>query len=94
MGNGPFGRRKRYKIGELLMMPDPRDLLALWHRAYNGTSTGPFYGIRGWYHDLYRDKLKGRNILDVGCGFAISSLHFAEHGLALPSPISSRTTCV
>jgi SAM-dependent methyltransferase len=78
-GTVPLDTETRIKSSELLMMPD-QDLLALWHRAYNGTSAGPFYGIRGWYHDLYRGKLKGRNILDVGCGLAVSSFHFAEHG--------------
>jgi FkbM family methyltransferase len=78
-GTVPLDAETRIESSDLLTMPD-RDLLALWHRAYNGTSTGLFYGIRGWYHDLYRDKLRGHKILDVGCGLAVSSLHFAEHG--------------
>jgi 2-polyprenyl-3-methyl-5-hydroxy-6-metoxy-1,4-benzoquinol methylase len=75
----PLDAETRVESSELLALPD-RDLLALWDRAYNGTSTGQFYGIRGWYHDLYRDELKGQKILDVGCGLAVSSVHFAEHG--------------
>jgi 2-polyprenyl-3-methyl-5-hydroxy-6-metoxy-1,4-benzoquinol methylase len=75
----PLDAETRVESSELLALPD-RDLLALWDRAYNGTSTGQFYGIRGWYHDRYRDELKGQKILDVGCGLAVSSVHFAEHG--------------
>jgi 2-polyprenyl-3-methyl-5-hydroxy-6-metoxy-1,4-benzoquinol methylase len=30
-----------------------------------------------------RDQLRGLKILDVGCGLAISSLYFAEHGARL-----------
>jgi hypothetical protein len=50
-GTVPLDAETRIESGALLTMPD-RDLLALWHRAYNGTSTGPFYGIRGSYHEL------------------------------------------
>jgi SAM-dependent methyltransferase len=78
-GTVPFDAVTRIESRELLTISD-QDLLAVWDRAYHGTSTGSFYGIRGWYHDLYRDKLKGRKVLDLGCGLAISSIHFAEHG--------------
>jgi SAM-dependent methyltransferase len=81
-GTVPFDAATRVESRELLTVSD-QDLLAAWDRAYHGTSTGSFYGLRGWYHDLYRHKLKGLKVLDLGCGLAVSSIHFAEHGARL-----------
>ncbi len=81
-GTVPYDARTRTTSYELLKLSDP-ELLAAWDRAYNGTSTGPYYGIRGWYHDLYRAQLSGHKVLDLGCGMAVSSIHFAEHGARL-----------
>jgi len=78
----PVEATSRLSSRELLLLSD-RELLAIWDRAFHGTSAGPNYGIRGWYHDLYRDKLAGLEVLDVGCGLAVSSIHFAEHGARL-----------
>jgi len=78
----PVEATSRLNSRDLLQLPDAQ-LLSIWDRAFHGTSTGSYYGIRGWYHDLYRDKLAGLDVLDVGCGLAISSIHFAEHGARL-----------
>lgn len=56
------------------------DLLALWRRACDEATTGQAFGVRGWYHLLYRDILRGKRVLDVGSGFGIDALTFAEHG--------------
>jgi 2-polyprenyl-3-methyl-5-hydroxy-6-metoxy-1,4-benzoquinol methylase len=42
--------------------------------------------IRGWYRLLYRDFVRGKQILDVGSGLAFDSITFAERG--------ARVTCV
>jgi SAM-dependent methyltransferase len=78
----PVEATSRLSSKDLLQLSDA-ELLAVWDRAFHGTSTGSSYGIRGWYHDLYRDKLAGLEVLDLGCGLAVSSLHFAEHGASL-----------
>jgi SAM-dependent methyltransferase len=78
----PVDAASRLSSSELLQLSDS-ELLAVWERAFHGTSTGPYYGVRGWYHDIYRDKLVGREVLDIGCGLAVSSIHFAEHGAHL-----------
>jgi 2-polyprenyl-3-methyl-5-hydroxy-6-metoxy-1,4-benzoquinol methylase len=77
-GTIPCGQT-RIESRDLLRLGD-RELLEAWNRAYHGISTGPYYGISGWYHDLYRPQLFGRKVLDLGCGMAVSSIHFAEHG--------------
>jgi SAM-dependent methyltransferase len=78
----PAGPATRLDAAALAELPDDQ-LLDTWQASLARASTGPGYGIRGWYHDLYRDQLRGLKVLDVGCGFAISSLHFAEHGARL-----------
>lgn len=78
-GTVPYDAQNRTESHDLLQLAD-RDLLAAWDQAYHRTSTGSNFGIRGWYHDLYRGKLSGQTVLDLGCGMAVSSIHFAEHG--------------
>jgi 2-polyprenyl-3-methyl-5-hydroxy-6-metoxy-1,4-benzoquinol methylase len=78
----PAGQTATQDSTALLSLSDD-DLLAAWQASFDSTSTGAGYGIRGWYHDIYRDHLRGLNVLDVGCGFAASSLYFAEHGAQL-----------
>jgi SAM-dependent methyltransferase len=75
----PAGPSTRVQATALADLPDP-ELLAAWEAALERTTTGAGYGIRGWYHDLYRDQLRGLKVLDLGCGFGISSLYFAENG--------------
>lgn len=38
---------------------------------------------RLWFETLYADVFRGKRVLDVGCGLAISTLHFATHGAKL-----------
>src|SRR5260370_6488742 len=68
----PYDAQTRMESRDLLQLGD-RELLEAWDRAYHGNSTGPHYGIRGWYHDLYRAELSGRKVLDLGCGMAVVS---------------------
>ncbi len=78
----PCDLQTRLDSPDLVQLGD-QELLSVWERAYHGTSTGLNFGIRGWYHRLYRDELAGRKVLDLGCGLAVSSIHFAEHGANL-----------
>jgi SAM-dependent methyltransferase len=78
----PSTEKERAESQDLLRLGDV-ELLAAWDAAYRSCSAGHGYGHRGWYHDLYRDKLSGRKVLDLGCGFGISTIHFAEHGARL-----------
>lgn len=35
---------------------------------------------RAWYHQLYKDVLRGKRVLDVGSGFGIDGIAFAREG--------------
>jgi len=58
-------------------------LLAEWERARTDITTGSEFSHRGWYHKLYADGMRGKKILDVGSGFAVDSITFAQHGAKL-----------
>ena len=87
----PFAilRRKWSEIpGDVNMRVRSEDLLALsddnllvkWQQIVDRDTQGSGYGVRGWYHDLYRNVVSGQRILDVGCGLGISTIPFAEIG--------------
>ena len=78
-GEVPFDQYERRMSKDLLQLSD-QELLEKWEFAYRGSSTGEAFSVRGWYQTLYRDGLRGKRILDVGCGLAPDSIHFAEHG--------------
>lgn len=75
----PAGGTVQISSGDMLCMTDA-ELSRTWQAAFDRASVGHGYNIRGWYHDLYRAQLAGKKCLDVGCGLALSTLHFAEHG--------------
>lgn len=75
----PSGNDARQSSTELLEMPDD-ELLAHWERALARDTEGPGFGMRGWYHVLYRDLVDGKRLLDVGCGLGFSSITFAQYG--------------
>jgi 2-polyprenyl-3-methyl-5-hydroxy-6-metoxy-1,4-benzoquinol methylase len=75
----PAGGSFQILTGDMLCMTDV-ELMRVWQASFDRASVGPGYNIRGWYHDLYRERLAGKKCLDVGCGMALSTLHFAEHG--------------
>src|SRR6185295_16215044 len=41
---------------------------------------GDSFSIRGWYHLLYKDILRGKRTMDVGSGFGIDGISFALEG--------------
>lgn len=75
----PIGRRSRLETADLARLDDA-ELLAVWESARRELTTGGEWDHRGWYHERYRDELRGKRIVDVGCGFGIDSLTFAQHG--------------
>ena len=52
----------------------------VWQQQRSTASTGSAYPIRGWYHELYRDVLRGKRVLDVGAGLGIDAFTFAQAG--------------
>src|SRR5215475_5557182 len=63
-----------------LLRQDDATILAQFERALQHDTEGAGYGLRGWYHDMYRPVMPGRKVLDVGCGMGISTITFAEMG--------------
>lgn len=58
-------------------------LLAEWEEAREDITTGPEFAHRGWYHALYADGMRGKKVMDIGSGFAVDSITFAQHGARL-----------
>ena len=69
----------RVQTNDLLKMSDA-ELLKYWRRERDAASSGSAYPIRGWYHELYRDVLRGKRVLDVGAGLGIDAFTFARAG--------------
>lgn len=78
----PTTRSGRMRTTELLALPDDA-LLAEWEKAREDITTGPEFAHRGWYHTLYADGMRGKKVMDVGSGFGIDSITFAQHGARL-----------
>src|SRR6266581_6130066 len=58
-------------------------LLAEWEKARQDITTGPEFAHRGWYHALYADGMRGKKVMDIGSGFGVDSITFAQHGARL-----------
>jgi 2-polyprenyl-3-methyl-5-hydroxy-6-metoxy-1,4-benzoquinol methylase len=75
----PAGSEERRRSDELLRLND-EELVALWSKAREGMTTGTSFEMRGWYQLLYADVLRGRKVLDVGCGMGFDSITYAQQG--------------
>ena len=64
---------------KLMALPDEA-LLVEWERARTNITTGPEFAHRGWYHALYADSMRGKKVMDVGSGFGVDPITFAQHG--------------
>jgi SAM-dependent methyltransferase len=64
---------------ELLVLPDD-ELLAKWEKSRTALTTGAEWDHRGWYHTLYADSMRGKKVVDIGSGFGVDSITFAQHG--------------
>jgi len=69
----------RITTTDLLNLPDA-ELLDVWRRTHDNASKGKMFDVRGWYHTLYQNFFSGRKIMDVGSGFGIDGLFFAQNG--------------
>lgn len=77
IGAGTYNRTTR-----LIELSD-EELLAEWEKARRDITTGAEFTHRGWYHALYADGMRGKKVLDVGSGFGVDSITFAQHGARL-----------
>ena len=78
-GEVPYEQYERRMSADLLALSDA-EVVEKWETGYAGGSTGKAFSVRGWYQTIYRDVFRGKKILDVGCGLAPDTVHYAEHG--------------
>lgn len=74
----PTTQSGRKSTIDLLRFSD-EELLTEWTASREDITTGSEFAHRGWYHSLYAESMRGRKLLDVGSGFAIDSITFAQH---------------
>ncbi len=67
---------------ELKLLGD-RELLNFWDAKQKQNLSGEGYEVRGWYHVLYDPIVKGKTLLDIGCGLGLDSVRFAELGASV-----------
>src|SRR5687767_6719645 len=72
----PGTRQERVFSANLLALDDG-SLLAYWERGREETTVP---AVRGWFQDLYQDRLSGLDVADVGPGIGIDGFFFASHG--------------
>src|SRR5713226_6858404 len=70
------------KTTRLMDLPD-HALLVEWEKARKDITTGSEFAHRGWYHTLYAEGMRGKKVMDVGSGFGVDSITFAQHGARL-----------
>jgi 2-polyprenyl-3-methyl-5-hydroxy-6-metoxy-1,4-benzoquinol methylase len=66
----------------LLKLSD-EELVAHWEKVRLDLTTGTEWAHRGWYHTLYANGMRGKKVMDVGSGFGVDSITFAQYGAKL-----------
>jgi len=81
-GDVPITNWEILSTEELLRLPDD-ELIAKWEKSRTALTTGEEWDHRGWYHALYADSMAGKKVMDIGSGFGVDSITFAQHGASL-----------
>jgi len=75
----PTNNKEYLSTSNLLELSD-RELLAKWEDSRRAITTGAEFGHRGWYHTLYAEFIRGKKVMDVGSGFGVDPITFAQLG--------------
>ena len=78
-GTVPAGNSNRINTLQMLKM-STQELVDLYENSLTHDTVGSGFGIRGWFHEIYKELLVDKAVLDVGAGFGISSIFFAREG--------------
>jgi SAM-dependent methyltransferase len=78
-GEVPGSSHYRLQSDELLKLDDKK-LVQLWTNTKLQDTTGDRFPVRGWYHELYKDVLQSKRVMDFGSGFGIDGITFAQNG--------------
>lgn len=79
----PVTAQERDGSAQLSSLSDD-ELLARFEAAWSTTTAGPDgFSIRGWYHELYRDALAGKRVLEVGSGVGVDTVFLAGAGASV-----------
>lgn len=81
-GEVPITNWEILSTEQLLALPDDA-LLQKWEKSRTTLTTGGEWDHRGWYHTLYADSMQGKKVMDIGSGFGVDSITFAQHGARL-----------
>ena len=81
-GTVPAGLSGRRSTQDLLKS-STEELREFWIATHAEATTGDGFSVRGWYHALYRDVLRGKKVLEIGSGMGIDGIEFARHGAAM-----------
>src|SRR5712671_2594457 len=77
--NVPATANASRKTTNLMELSD-NALVGEWEAARADITTGAEFAHRGWYHALYAPGMRGKKVMDVGSGFGVDSITFAQHG--------------
>lgn len=76
----PAANFQIWSTKELLALPDEA-LLAKWQETRAAeTGTGSGFEHKGWIHELYGDWMRGKKLMDVGSGFGVDGITYAQRG--------------
>jgi hypothetical protein len=73
------GAADRHSTALLFGLSD-QELVQHWIQIKMDAVSGKNFPVRGWYHALYTDILRGKRVMDVGSGLGIDGITFAEAG--------------
>ena len=72
----PVNRMERVFSRTMLTWSNTK-LLEYWEEGRFQTSTPE---VRGWFQELYKNELTGKQVADIGPGIGVDGIFFAQHG--------------